>query len=213
MDDFSKGLVIYVSQGRWWHHPWYWISESPSNLRWIKATSIRCLSRHRFASKISETASQHSRNSIKLNEWQKYKPHLYATTLCYHRRKNWLFEYYYRFISLGALLFGGQESLDFMDGSYFCFISLSTIGFGDIVPTTNKKESDNSLELNFIFCSIYLMLGMALIAMCFNLMQQDVVQKIRTCTDIIRRIARCRRWYTSRRSRTWRSNSRVWIMR
>lgn len=97
------------------------------------------------------------------------------------------------FISLGALLFGSQESLDFMDGSYFCFISLSTIGFGDIVPTTNKKESDNTLELNFIFCSIYLMLGMALIAMCFNLMQQDVVQKIRTCTDIIKRIARCRR--------------------
>ena len=77
-----------------------------------------------------------------------------------------------------------------MDGSYFCFISLSTIGFGDIVPKTN---GDLDLEFNFIFCSVYLMLGMALIAMCFNLMQQDVVQKIRTCTDIIRRLARCRR--------------------
>ncbi|XKL64483.1 hypothetical protein PGB90_004569 [Kerria lacca] len=90
------------------------------------------------------------------------------------------------FISLGALSFAGQEELDFLDGSYFCFISLSTIGFGDIVPSTRN-------EWNFILCSIYLMLGMALIAMCFNLMQQDVVQKIRTCTDIVRRIARCRR--------------------
>lgn len=100
-----------------------------------------------------------------------------------------------RFISLGALLFGreekSKEGLSFLDGSYFCFISLSTIGFGDIVPPMDPSEY---FELNFILCSIYLMLGMALIAMCFNLMQQDVVQKIRTCTDIVRRIARCRRW-------------------
>lgn len=99
------------------------------------------------------------------------------------------------YISGGALLFGGSEHLNFRDGSYFCFISLSTIGFGDIVPSTRAKETDFSsiIEMNFIFCSVYLMLGMALIAMCFNLMQQDVVHKIRTCSDIIRRIARCRR--------------------
>lgn len=105
-------------------------------------------------------------------------------------------KYDFRFISLGALLFTTQdEQLNFMDGSYFCFISLSTIGFGDIVPKTNSnKETGTDLQWNFILCSVYLMLGMALIAMCFNLMQQDVVQKIRTCTDIIRRLARCRRW-------------------
>ena len=40
---------------------------------------------------------------------------------------------------------------------------------------------------------MYLMLGMALIAMCFNLMQEEVVHKIRTCGDTMRRITRCNR--------------------
>lgn len=35
----------------------------------------------------------------------------------------------------------------------------------------NAKSYNNVVELSFIFCSIYLLLGMALIAMCFNLMQ------------------------------------------
>lgn len=34
-----------------------------------------------------------------------------------------------------------------------------------------NAKSYNVVELSFIFCSVYLLLGMALIAMCFNLMQ------------------------------------------
>lgn len=45
-----------------------------------------------------------------------------------------------------------------LDGSYFCFVSLSTIGFGDIVPG-DKIYSGQGLDLSFIFCSMYLMLG------------------------------------------------------
>lgn len=96
------------------------------------------------------------------------------------------------------MLFSKWEKWEFFDASYFCFISLSTIGFGDFVPGKNVTEHGNEaysikgVELSFILCSMYLMLGMALIAMCFNLMQQDVVMKIRTCTDILRRITRCK---------------------
>ncbi|KAL4144042.1 hypothetical protein QTP88_006276 [Uroleucon formosanum] len=118
------------------------------------------------------------------------------------------------YISGGAILFSKWESWEFFDGSYFCFISLSTIGFGDFVPGNsitgsgtsigtgtytgigtgpgNRTSAGTVIELSFILCSMYLMLGMALIAMCFNLMQQDVVMKIRTCTDIVRRIGRCK---------------------
>lgn len=96
------------------------------------------------------------------------------------------------------MLFSKWEDWEFFDGSYFCFISLSTIGFGDFVPGSNITGPGTGsgpiqgVELSFILCSMYLMLGMALIAMCFNLMQQDVVMKIRTCTDILRRITRCK---------------------
>ena len=75
-------------------------------------------------------------------------------------------------------MFCKWEDWEFMDAFYFCFISLSTIGFGDLVPGDKIYRRgdgtdlvDEVLELSFIFCSMYLMLGMALIAMCFNLMQ------------------------------------------
>lgn len=77
------------------------------------------------------------------------------------------------------MLFAKWEDWDMLDGSYFCFISLSTIGFGDIVP--GGSVYSESIELAFIFCSMYLMLGMALIAMCFNLMQVGNVEAPLKC--------------------------------
>lgn len=106
-----------------------------------------------------------------------------------------------------------------LDGSYFCFVSLSTIGFGDIVPG-DRIYSGQGLELSFIFCFMYLMLGerqiiiqyyskeillaylsllhcdalgMALIAMCFNLMQEEVIAKVHSLARIIKYIFRCDR--------------------
>ncbi|KAL1130363.1 hypothetical protein AAG570_013301, partial [Ranatra chinensis] len=99
---------------------------------------------------------------------------------------------FFRYVYGGAVLFGKWENWGLLDGAYFCFISLSTIGFGDIVPGDMIRQ-DEGIELSFIFCSMYLMLGMALIAMCFNLMQEEVVHKIRTCGDTVRRITRCNR--------------------
>ncbi|XP_044738473.1 TWiK family of potassium channels protein 18 [Chrysoperla carnea] len=93
----------------------------------------------------------------------------------------------------GALLFSQWENWDFLDGSYFCFISLSTIGFGDIVPGDKIVRNSQGIELSFIFCSMYLYLGMALIAMCFNLMQEEVIHKIRTVMKTLRYIMGCNR--------------------
>lgn len=41
------------------------------------------------------------------------------------------------------------------------------------------KSLDSGAEHKLIICSLYLLFGMALIAMCFKLMQDDVVQKTR----------------------------------
>ncbi|GBP18819.1 TWiK family of potassium channels protein 18 [Eumeta japonica] len=73
------------------------------------------------------------------------------------------------YVIFGSMIFGMWEKWDQLDGAYFCFISLSSIGFGDFVP--GERVYTPTIETSFIVCSLYLMLGMALVAMCFNLMQ------------------------------------------
>lgn len=55
-------------------------------------------------------------------------------------------------------------------------VRISTIGFGDIVP---GQSLDAGSQDRLIICCAYMLLGMALVAMCFKLMQDDVVQKAR----------------------------------
>jgi len=91
------------------------------------------------------------------------------------------------YICGGAILFGEWEQWLFFDGFYFCFITLTTIGFGDMVPGDSVKvDEDDEIDqdeflgglvnLQFIFVSLYIIFGMAVIAMCFSLMQEKVVR-------------------------------------
>ena len=79
------------------------------------------------------------------------------------------------YIYLGALLFSFWEGWDLLTGSYFCFITLSTIGFGDIVPGIDSSQQGAHHKL--ILCSLWLVVGLSLLAMCFNLMQEEVKEK------------------------------------
>ena len=83
------------------------------------------------------------------------------------------------YILFGAVLFTlWEEDWDLLIGSYFCFITLTTIGFGDYVPGTAYDSWASQEKL--ILCSLYLIFGLALIAMCFDLMQEEVRNKCRT---------------------------------
>lgn len=90
------------------------------------------------------------------------------------------------YICFGATLFSFWERWSFLDGAYFSFITLSTIGFGDIVPGSTLFEQNTastSGQAKLIICCFYLVLGLAIIAMSFNLVQEEVLLK---CKDLVR---------------------------
>lgn len=93
------------------------------------------------------------------------------------------------YICMGAGIFAWWEEWPFLDGAYFCFITLSTIGFGDLVPGTKVLSAETREDqLKLVFCCLYLILGLAIIAMSFSLVQEEVVVKCKAvgkCTGIL----------------------------
>jgi len=75
------------------------------------------------------------------------------------------------YLAVGTVLFRLVESWGYLNSFYFCFVTLSTIGFGDYVP--GKSLHDNS-QGRMVLCALYLIVGLALLAMCFDLMQEEV---------------------------------------
>jgi len=65
-----------------------------------------------------------------------------------------------------------KDDWNFLIGFYFCFITLSTIGFGDYVPGTSLDAW--AAQEKLILCALYLLIGLALLAMCFELIQEEV---------------------------------------
>lgn len=83
------------------------------------------------------------------------------------------------YIAIGALMFTlWEKDWNYLIGFYFCFITLSTIGFGDYVPGTSL-DAWNSQE-KLVICAMYLLFGLALIAMCFDLMQEQARNAFRS---------------------------------
>ncbi|XP_043209402.1 potassium channel subfamily K member 18-like [Amphibalanus amphitrite] len=80
----------------------------------------------------------------------------------------------------GAYLFKEREQeagWTFLDSAYFCFITLTTIGFGDFVP--DQKRSGREGEAIAI-TSLYLLFGIALLMMSFNLVQEEVISSVKS---------------------------------
>lgn len=99
----------------------------------------------------------------------------------------WVMSFY---ILIGTLMFAHWENWDYLDAVYFCVTSLCKIGMGDFVPGTtsnqtisvlglkiqgSSSENQTKLVINFV----YMLLGMGLVAMCYNLMREDVRVKIK----------------------------------
>lgn len=82
------------------------------------------------------------------------------------------------YILCGAVLFTKWEKWNFLDSAYFCFITLTTIGFGDFVPAKRVQNKDATVSI--ALCSLYLLFGIALLAMSFNLVQEEVINSVKS---------------------------------
>ncbi|XP_059617700.1 TWiK family of potassium channels protein 7 [Phlebotomus argentipes] len=72
------------------------------------------------------------------------------------------------YLAVGAaLLIQWEEDWTFFDGFYFCFITMTTIGFGDITP-----EKPNYMLL----CTLYILVGLALTSTIIELVRRQYAQ-------------------------------------
>lgn len=89
------------------------------------------------------------------------------------------------YIALGTFVFRTTEKWNFVDGCYFSFSSLATIGFGDLRPGTYASTvSAKAEDIAVGVCCIYILVGIVVIAMCFNLIQEDMGSALRTVTAL-----------------------------
>jgi len=75
---------------------------------------------------------------------------------------------------LGAWIYTRWEQWSYFEAFYFTFISLCTIGFGDVVPEHPK---------NLMATSVYLLFGLALIAMVVTVVMEAVDSTIARAKD------------------------------
>ncbi|RUS73801.1 hypothetical protein EGW08_018440 [Elysia chlorotica] len=80
----------------------------------------------------------------------------------------------FSYLFLGAVLFKSVEpAWTFLESFYYCFITLSTIGLGDYV-----YGADSEKDTQFVVSVFYLMFGLSLLSMCFNLMQDQALYQL-----------------------------------
>ncbi|XP_033632564.1 TWiK family of potassium channels protein 7-like [Asterias rubens] len=70
---------------------------------------------------------------------------------------------------LAGLLSVWEQQWNYFEAFYFSFITLTTIGFGDLTPVHQK---------NLLGCTFFILLGMAIMSMCIALAQEIIMKKV-----------------------------------
>ncbi|XP_076686833.1 uncharacterized protein LOC143378763 isoform X6 [Andrena cerasifolii] len=75
------------------------------------------------------------------------------------------------YLACGAGMFMlWEDDWDFFDGFYFCFVTMTTIGFGDLVPKKPKYT---------LLCTLYILVGLALTGTIIELVSRQYAQSWR----------------------------------
>ncbi len=78
-------------------------------------------------------------------------------------------------LAVGVVFYHAVEHLNWVDSVYFCVITLTTIGYGDIVPTTNAGK---------VFTSVYVIVGIGIFAAAANyLIKRAAIDRIQRRQD------------------------------
>ena len=90
------------------------------------------------------------------------------------------------YIFVGTLLFGQWEGWDSLTAAYYCFITIATIGFGDVVPSYSQPGQQYIL----LGTALYMLFGMATLSMCFTLVQDQMASKFRKLREKVGKLLR-----------------------
>ncbi|XP_018651600.1 twik family of potassium channels-related [Schistosoma mansoni] len=78
---------------------------------------------------------------------------------------------------IGSVIFPTWEDWSTANAAYFSFITISTIGFGDLVPG-NGRFTEPKTATELLVGGLYLLFGLALLSMCLNLMKDEIIAKV-----------------------------------
>ncbi|CAB4065370.1 KCNKN [Lepeophtheirus salmonis] len=76
------------------------------------------------------------------------------------------------FLSIAAMIFKLWEDWSFFDAFYFCFITMTTIGFGDIVPDISGGEKTPYM----LVCMIFILVGLAFTSTIIELVRRQYTE-------------------------------------
>lgn len=91
----------------------------------------------------------------------------------------------FAYVAIGTTMFSSWQNWSVMDSAYFCVTSLCKIGIGDFAPDHIFVPTSGGTPTRLIFTFVYLLFGMGIIAMCFDLMKEDVTVKVRNLRNDI----------------------------